>query len=184
MKEIKHVLVQTSVITRGGVEDTRLEAKAEDRPSRGQGQGPRTQAQVFSEKRSSKNFSGVLQKKVFKNFFQATFKKKVFKKFFQAIYRMFAIQKILLSSSRGQGDFRGLEASRLDPRSFHCNNYFVVGGIAPDFRSFQRSNFQQRIFSNSCLLNLLLVQSHQAEIIIGKRLIQGRNNVSKHQGAG
>ena len=67
-----------SIITRGGVEDTRLEAKAkdtkksmakakdslsEDRTSRGQGQEcsrPRTQAQAFSKK-----------KKVFKNFFQA-----------------------------------------------------------------------------------------------------------------
>ena len=45
---------------RGGVEDTRLEAK--DRLSRGQ--GPRTQTQVFSKK-----------KKVFKNFFQAISKK-------------------------------------------------------------------------------------------------------------
>ena len=55
---------------RGGVEDTRLEAKAkdspsEDRTSRGQGQQcsrprPTTQAQAFSYK-----------KKVFKNFFQA-----------------------------------------------------------------------------------------------------------------
>ena len=66
----------------GGVEDTRLEAKAkdtkkseakakdslfEDRPyeakdrnARGQGQGPRTKPQVFSKK-----------KKIFKNFFQA-----------------------------------------------------------------------------------------------------------------
>ena len=59
--------------SRGGVEDTRLEAKAKDtknfeakgRPSRGQ--GPRTQAQVFSKK------------KVFKNCFQAI---KVFKTFF------------------------------------------------------------------------------------------------------
>ena len=70
--------------TRGGVEDIRLEVKAkakdtkkseakdsssEDRPSgakdrnaRGQGQGPRTQAQVFSKKKVFKNFfSGVLQ---------------------------------------------------------------------------------------------------------------------------
>ena len=51
----------TMLITRGGVEDTRLEAKAkdspsEDRPSRAQGQecsrprqGPTTQAQVFSK---------------------------------------------------------------------------------------------------------------------------------------
>ena len=35
------------------------------------------------------------------------------------------------------------------------------------------------ISSNSCLLNLLLVQSHQAEIIIVKRLIQGCNNVTR-----
>ena len=35
------------------------------------------------------------------------------------------------------------------------------------------------IFSNSCSLNLLLVQSHQAEITIVKRLIQGRNNVTR-----
>ena len=35
------------------------------------------------------------------------------------------------------------------------------------------------ISSNSCPLNLLLVQSHQAEIIIVKCLIQGRNNVTR-----
>ena len=32
---------------------------------------------------------------------------------------------------------------------------------------------------NSCPLNLLPVRSHQAEIIIVKRLIQGRNNVTR-----
>ena len=38
----------------------------------------------------------------------------------------------------------------------------------------------QRISSNSCPLNLLFVRSHQAEIlIIVKRLIQGRNNVTR-----
>ena len=36
-----------------------------------------------------------------------------------------------------------------------------------------------RISSNSCPLNLLLVRSHQAEIISVKRLIQGRNNVTR-----
>ena len=36
-----------------------------------------------------------------------------------------------------------------------------------------------RIFSNSCPLNLLLVRSHPAEIIIVKRLIQGRNNETR-----
>ena len=35
------------------------------------------------------------------------------------------------------------------------------------------------ISSNSCPLNLLLAQSHQAEIIIVKRLIQGRNSVTR-----
>ena len=35
------------------------------------------------------------------------------------------------------------------------------------------------ISSNSCPLNLLLVRSHQAEIIFVKRLIQGRNNVTR-----
>ena len=64
--------------SKGGVEDTRLEAK--DRPSRGQGQGPRTQTQVFSKKRSSKFFFRRSQKKEgFKFFFLA---KKVFKNFF------------------------------------------------------------------------------------------------------
>ena len=76
-------------ITRGGVEDTRLEAKAKDakkkkseakdRPSRGQ--GPRTQAQVFSKKKSLKIFFRRSQKKkVFKKIFLA---KKIFKIFFQ-----------------------------------------------------------------------------------------------------
>ena len=35
------------------------------------------------------------------------------------------------------------------------------------------------ISSNSCQLNLLLVRSHQAEIMVLKRLIQERNNVTR-----
>ena len=122
------------VITRGGVEDTRLEAKAKDRPSRGQGQGPRIQTQ----KKDPQNFfSGDLKKKVFKNCFQA---KKVFKKIFSGdlylrkqkrflqifrkvsgvFQRNFSGSKIVLSSSRGQGNFRGLEASRPRPRTSKC----------------------------------------------------------------
>ena len=110
----------------GGVEDTRLEAKAkdslsEDRHSRGQGQEcsrPRTQAQVLFEK-----------KKVFKRIFQAISKKKkkrssqkffkrspqknVFQTIFQALHKISTIQKLVLSSSRGQANFRGLEAKDL-----------------------------------------------------------------------
>ena len=113
-----------------------FEAKTKDKPSRGQGQGPRTQAQAFSKKkRFLKKFSSNLKKKVFKKFFQA---KKVFKKFFSGDFhlrktkkglrkftarflalsnKISTVQKIVLSSSRGQGNFRGLEASRPRPRT-------------------------------------------------------------------
>ena len=109
-----------------------FEAKAKDRPSRGHGQGPRTQTQVFSKKkrRFSKFFFKQSQKKVFKQFFQA---KKAFNNFFSGEFylrktkkglrkfsarflalsnKISTVQKIVLSSSRGQGNFRGLETSR------------------------------------------------------------------------
>ena len=100
------------VLSRGGVEDTRLEAKAKDtkknprprtafprtdtleakdRNARGQGQGPRTLAQVLSKKKKSsqkffrrspnknkiftKNFQAITTKKRFrKNFFKRSTK--------------------------------------------------------------------------------------------------------------
>ena len=108
-----------------------LEAK--DRNARGQ--GPRTQAQVLSKKkkRSSqkffrrspkkkglhKNFSGDLQKKKKRSsqkFFKRSPQKNVFQIMFQALHKILTIQKILLFSSRGQANFRGLEASR--PRTW------------------------------------------------------------------
>ena len=123
--------------TQGSRPRTQKNFEAKDRPSRGQGQEPRKQTQVFFEKKkSSKFFSGNLKKKVFKNFFQA---KQVFKKFFSGdlylrkpkkrslqifcgvsgvFQRNFNGSKIVLSSSRGQGNFRGLEASR--PRTSKC----------------------------------------------------------------
>ena len=51
------------------------------------------------------NFSGVIQQKCLLNFF------------FQAIYKVSTIQKKVLSSSRGQANYRGLEASRPRPRT-------------------------------------------------------------------
>ena len=84
-----------------------LEAK--DRNSRGQGQGPRTQAQVLSKTKSSSQ-----------KFFQRSPQKNVFQKIFQALHKLLTIQKILLSSSRGQANFRGLEASRPRPRTSKC----------------------------------------------------------------
>ena len=73
------------------------------------GQGPRTKAQVLSKK-----------KKVFTKIFQAISTKKRFPKISQALYKILTIQKILLPSSRGQANFRGLEASRPRPRTSKC----------------------------------------------------------------
>ena len=130
-----------SLTNRGGVEDTRLEAKAkdtkkseakakdsfsEDRHSRGQGQEcsrprPRTQAQVLSKKkqnRSSQKFfrRSPKKKRSSQKFFRRSPQKNVFQKIFQVLHKILTIQKIVLSSSRGQANFRGLEASRPRPR--------------------------------------------------------------------
>ena len=91
------------------------------------------------KKSPNKNFSGDLppKKKVFTKIFQAISKKKkekkkrssqkffkrspqtnVFQKIFQALHKILTIQKIVLSSSRRQANFRGLEASR--PRTSKC----------------------------------------------------------------
>ena len=85
---------------------TQKKSEAKDRNARGQGQGPRTQAQVLSKK-----------KKVFTKIFQAISTKK---RCFQALHKILTIQKIVLSSSRGQANFRGLEASRPRPRISKC----------------------------------------------------------------
>ena len=120
------------LIIRGGVEDTRLEAKAKD-TKKFQGQG-----QTLSRPRTKNTDARVLQKRVFNNFFQA---KKVFKNFFfrrslleenkkrslqifrkvsSVFQRNLSGSKIVLSSSRGQGKFRGPEASRPKPRTSKC----------------------------------------------------------------
>ena len=60
-----------------------------------------------------KNFSGDLQKKKKRSsqkFFRQFPQKNVFQKIFQALHKILTIQKIVLSSSRGQAAFRGLEA--------------------------------------------------------------------------
>ena len=106
--------------------DKRLEAKdikkskAKDNPS--EGRPSQDQGLEYSRPRNKNTGASVLKKKIGlqnfflsilqKIFFQAICKKKVFLKFFQAIDKIMIIQKIVLSSSRGQGNFRGLEASR------------------------------------------------------------------------
>ena len=115
------------------------EAKAkdslsEDRHSRGQGQEcsrprPRTKdtkrkcSPKKKKKGLHKNFSGDLQKKKKKKkkrssqkFFKRSPRKNAFQKIFQPLHKILTFQKIVLSSSRGQANFRGLEASRPKPR--------------------------------------------------------------------
>ena len=110
---------------RGGVEDTSLKAEdtkkseAKDRHSRGQGQEcsrPRTQAQVLSKQK--KTIFKKTKKKVFTKIFQAISTKKRFPKNFSWAPQNFNNSKIVLSSSRGHANFRGLEASRPRPRTW------------------------------------------------------------------
>ena len=97
------------VFSRGGVEDTRLEAKAKDtKKIRGQGQPfrgqtlsrPRTRTleakakdQGHKRKRSPKK----KKKGLHKNFFKRSPQKNVFQKIFQALHKILTIQKIVLS---------------------------------------------------------------------------------------
>ena len=89
---------------------------SEDRHSRGQGQEcsrPRTKdqghkAQVLSKKK---------KKRSSQKFFKRSPPKNVFQTIFQALHKFLTFQKIVLSSSRGQANFRGLEASRPRPRT-------------------------------------------------------------------
>ena len=74
------------------------------------------------KKRSSqKFFRGSPKKKKKKRSSQKFFKrsplKNVFQTIFQAKHKILTFQKIVLSSSRGQANFRGLEASRPRPRT-------------------------------------------------------------------
>ena len=75
-----------------------LEAKAKD-------QGHK--AQVLSKKK---------KKRSSQKFFKRSPLKNVFQKIFQALHKISTFQKIVQSSSRGQANFRGLEASRPRPR--------------------------------------------------------------------
>ena len=62
----------------------------------------------------------------------------------------------------------------------YCNDYFVLGGILTCLGVSSDPMFLW-ISSNSFLLNLQLVQSRQAEIILVKHFIQGCNNVTRVQ---
>ena len=78
-----------------------LEAKAKN-------QGHKRKCPPPQKKRSSQKF------------FRRSPQKNVFQKFFQALHKILTIQKLVLSSSRGQANFRGLEASRPRLKTSKC----------------------------------------------------------------
>ena len=93
---------------RGQGHKKKSEAKAkdslsEDRPSRGQGQ------ECSRPRRRTKDTSAsALQRKKrsSQKFFKRSPQKNVFQKIFQVLHKILTIQKIVLSSSRGQANFR------------------------------------------------------------------------------
>ena len=90
-----------------------LEAK--DRNARGQGQGPKMQAQVLSKKKKKTE-----KKRSSQKFFRRSPEKNVFLTIFQTLHKILTIHKIVLSSNQGQADFRELEALRPRPRTSKC----------------------------------------------------------------
>ena len=98
------------LVNRGGVEDTRLEAKAKDQGHRRKG-SPEKGLQNFFRRSQKKGLQNFFQaKKVFKNFFSGNLylrkpKKRslqIFRKVSGVFQRNFNGSKIVLSSSRGQ----------------------------------------------------------------------------------
>ena len=157
------------------------EAKAkdslsEDRHSRGQGQEcsrprPRTKdtKRKCSQKKKGlhKNFSGDLRKKKKKKrssqkFFKRSSPKNVFQKIIQALHIILAFQKIVLSSSRGQANFRGLEASRPRPRT--SKSVLEDSGVRRIFQWGGFSKVTSKFFSRSILWRINnLVQYNKME---------------------
>ena len=119
----KHLISEVQSRTKGSRPRTQKKSKAkdslsEDRHSRGQGQEcsrprPRTKDTSASALQKKKKRSS-------QKFFRRSPQKNVFQKIFQALHKILAIQKIVLFSSRGQANFRGLEALRPRSRTSKC----------------------------------------------------------------
>ena len=104
---------------------------------------------MLSKKRSSQKF------------FKRSPQKNVFQKIFQALHKILTIQKIVLSSSRGQANFRGIEASRPRPRTSKCvledsssvTDILKLTGISEVRRFYICYSSSSRILQHSLYLN-------------------------------
>ena len=114
---IKIAKIDVSTIN-SRVEDTRLEAKAKDpkknpRP-RLRTAFPRTDP-IEAKDRNAQGQGPARTQASSEKFFRRSPEKAVFQEIFQALHNLVTnqkIKKIVLSSNRGQGNFRGFEASR------------------------------------------------------------------------
>ena len=129
-------VISPVIKNRGGVE-----AKAKD-TKKIQGQGQPFRGQTLSRPRTGmleakdqghkrkcfpkkKVFTKIFQaippppkkKRSSQKFFKRSPRKHDFQKIFQALHKILTFQKLVLSSSRGQANLRGLEASRPRPRT-------------------------------------------------------------------
>ena len=133
------------LFSRGGVEGTRLEAKAKDtKKIRGQGQGQPFRGQTLSRPRT-----GMLEakdqghkrkcspkKKVFTKTFQAISKKKVFTKIFQAISTKERFPKNF--SSAPQNFNNSKNSAVLEPRTGQFSRTVGLEAKAKDFKMCHR----------------------------------------------
>ena len=103
--------------TQGSRPRTQKKFQGQGQPFRGQTLSrPRTG--MLEAKAKDTSASALQKKRSSQKFFRRSPQKNVFQKIFQALHKILTIQKIELSLSRGQGNFRGLEASR--PRTSKC----------------------------------------------------------------
>ena len=171
------MLILSNVNIRGGVEDTGLEAKdtknfeAKDRPSRGQGHRRKCSPKK-KKRRSSKIFfrrkRSSIQKIFSGNFYLRKPKKGLCR--FSARFLAFSdeistVQKIVLSSSRGQAKFQGLEASR--PRTSKCvleAKYALVDSTSGNYLDECPKFFEKKIKLSYCKTSRLLLHRNKYSV--------------------
>ena len=113
-----------------------LEAKAKDQGHKAQVLSKKKKKKRSSQKffrRSPKKKKKKKKKRSSQKFFKRSPRKNPFQKIFQPLHKILTFQKIVLSSSRGQANFRGLEASRPRPRP--RTSKFVLEDVLEDSTS-------------------------------------------------
>ena len=109
------------------------------------------------EAKAKTTSASALQKKSSEKFFRRSPEKTVFQKL--ALHKLLTTQKVLLSLSRGQGNFRGLEALRPRTRTSKC--------VLEDSTS-AVNNFDNLHKFEDCSLLSSLINGNRTKISIGQ----------------